>query len=144
MQKHVQAYVHTLLQPWKRRGIALIVVMVILAAGALVWAGAAHWIGHEYIITDGERQETVRLYPGTVDEACLSAGFDGKIVREQYESDGKTYLTLGDTLYATIEYGGQTISVPFSPCTVETLLQSNGIQLDGGELVTSDLSVKLT
>lgn len=144
MQKHVQAYVHTLLQPWKRRGIALIVVMVILAAGALVWAGAAHWIGHEYIITDGERQETVRLYPGTVDEACLSAGFDGKIVREQYESDGKTYLTLGDTLYATIEYGGQTISVPFSPCTVETLLQSNGIQLDGSELVTPDLTVKLT
>lgn len=144
MQKHVQGYVHTLLQPWKRRGIALLVVMVILAAGALVWAGAAHWIGHEYIITDGERQETVRLYPGTVDEACLAAGFDGKIVREQYESDGKTYLTLGDTLYATIEYGGQTISVPFSPCTVETLLQSNGIQLDGSELVTPDLTVKLT
>lgn len=144
MQKHVQAYVHTLLQPWKRRGIVLIIVMVILAAGALVWAGAAHWIGHEYVITDGERQETVRLYPGTVDEACLAAGFDGKIVREQYESDGKTYLTLGDTLYATIEYGGQTISVPFSPCTVETLLQSNGIQLDGSELVTPDLTVKLT
>lgn len=144
MQKHVQAYVHTLLQPWKRRAMVLIIVMVILAAGALVWAGAAHWIGHEYVITDGERQETVRLYPGTVDEACLAAGFDGKIVREQYESDGKTYLTLGDTLYATIEYGGQTISVPFSPCTVETLLQSNGIQLDGSELVTPDLTVKLT
>ena len=144
MQKHVQAYVRTLLQPWKRRGIVLIIVMVILAAGALVLAGAAHWIGHEYVITDGERQETVRLYPGTVDEACLAAGFDGKIVREQYESAGKTYLTLGDTLYATIEYGGQTISVPFSPCTVETLLQSNGIQLDGSELVTPDLTVKLT
>ena len=28
-----------------------------------------------YVMTDGERYETVRLYPGSVEEACSKAGF---------------------------------------------------------------------
>lgn len=144
MQKKIQLLLHSRLRHWQKRGRLLAVIGAVVAVAVLVWAGAAHWVGHEYIITDGAQQKTVRLYPGTVDEACQAAGFEGKIVREQYESEGKTYLTLGDTLYATIAYDGRTQSVPFSPCTVEELLLSNGITLDGNELVTPDLNVRLT
>lgn len=129
---------------WKRRGTWLVVLAVVFAALALVWAGAVRIIGHEYVLTDGERHETVRLYPGTVEEACAKAGFDGLMVREQYESGGITYLTLGDTLYAEIERDGETMTVPFSPCTVAELLEKNGITLTENEVVTPALTEYLS
>lgn len=111
---------------------------------ALVWAGAVRMIGHEYVLTDGERHATVRLYPGTVEEACKAAGFDGLMVREQYESGGTTYLTLGETLYAEIERDGETMTVPFSPCTVAQLLEENHITLTENEVVTPPLTEYLS
>ena len=50
------------LQHWKRRGVLLAALAGICAMLALVWAGAARMIGHEYVLTDGERHETCLLY----------------------------------------------------------------------------------
>lgn len=136
--------VWTGLQHWKRRGVLLAALAGICAMLALVWAGAARMIGHEYVLTDGERHETVRLYPGTVDEACEKAGFGSLIVREQYESGGTTYLKLGDALYAEITRGGETMTVPFSPCTVAQLLEENNIILTEDEVVTPPLTEYLS
>lgn len=144
MERNMRARLGARLRQWKRRGVILSVLVAVLAAGALVWAGAIQLIGHTYVLTDGSQSVTVVLYPGTVAEACEKAGFDGKAVRAQYESDGKTFLTLGDTLYATIEYRGDTITVPFSPCTVEELLRWNDITLDEDDEVTPGRDVQLT
>lgn len=144
MRQKIKTRVASLLRRCKRRGMLAAVLAVGIAAGVLVWAGAAQWIGHKYVITDGTETVTVVLYPGTVDQACRQAGVDGKIVRSQYESGRTTYLTLGETLYAEIHRGGETIRVSFSPCTVAALLEANGIVLTEEETVTPALTAYLS
>lgn len=144
MREKIKARATALLHRWKKRSMLLAVIAVSIMAAVLVWAGASQLIGHKYVLTDGAQSVTVTLYPGTVDEACQKAGFEDKIVRSQYESGGITYLTLGDTLYAEICRGDETTRVPFSPCTVEELLEANNITLTEDENVTPSLSSYLS
>ena len=44
-----------------------------------------------YVMTDGERYETVRLYPGTVEEACSKAGFRNVEVVTRKDMRGKAH-----------------------------------------------------
>lgn len=115
-----------------------------IAAVVVITASAVQLAGHEYVLTDGTRYETVRLYPGTVEQACEKAGFGGLDVYEQRESGGITYLTLGGELYAEISRGGSMTDVSFLPCTVEQLLAENGIELAENEIVTPALYTYLT
>lgn len=132
----------------RRRVPRRLAVPVLLVAGIavvmVITASAVRLAGHEYVLTDGVRSETVRLYPGTVEQACEKAGFDGLFIYEQHESGGTTYLTLGSTLYAQITRGGSTSEVSFLPCTVEQLLADNGIELASDEIVTPALYTYLT
>ena len=132
------------LRRWKKHGRLLAVLIAVAAVIGLVWAGAAQLIGHKYVLTDGSQSVTVVMYPGTVDQACEKAGFAGKIVRSQYESGRTTYLTMGDKLYAEITHGSETVTVSFTPCTVEELLAANDIALAGNEVVTPSLTSYLT
>lgn len=123
------------------RWIFLMVLLACIVCAALL---ALRLTGHEYVLTEGIRLETIRLHPGTIEEACEKAGFDGLIIHEQREEGGTTYLTLGELLQAEISRGEEIIHASFAPCTVEQLLTDNGITLRDDEIVHPALYVKLT
>ena len=79
-----------------------------------------------YVMTDGERYETVKLYPGSIEEACEKAGFQNVEVVSQKEDDGTVYLTLKESFDVSIQTSAQTLTVRTAPCTVGELLEQNG------------------
>lgn len=92
-----------------------------------------------YVMTDGERHETVRLYPGTVEEACSKAGFRNVEVVNRKDDDGIIYLTLKETFDVSIETSDETLTVRTAPCTVGELLEANGISVGSDDIVTPDM-----
>lgn len=92
-----------------------------------------------YVMTDGERYETVRLYPGTVEEACSKAGFRNVEVVNRKDDDGIVYLTLKETFDVSIQTSDETLTVRTAPCTVGELLEVNGISVGSDDLVTPDM-----
>ena len=92
-----------------------------------------------YVMTDGERYETVRLYPGTVEEACSKAGFRNVEVVNRKDDDGIVYLTLKETFAVSIQTSDETLTVRTAPCTVGELLEANGISVGSDDLVTPDM-----
>ncbi len=92
-----------------------------------------------YVMTDGERYETVRLYPGTVEEACSKAGFRNVEVVNRKDDDGIVYLTLKETFDVSIQTSDETLTVRTAPCTVGELLEANGISVGSDDLVTPDM-----
>ena len=92
-----------------------------------------------YVMTDGERYETVKLYPGSIEEACEKAGFQNVQVVSQKEDDGTVYLTLKEAFDVSICTSAQTITVRTAPCTVGELLEQNGILVGANDIVTPDL-----
>lgn len=101
-------------------------------------------LGHTYILTDGTRSKSIRLYPGTVQKACDQTGFNAQTILQQSEQGHTTYLQFGQPLYADIHRGTETISVPFQPCTVRQLLQANGIPWSETDTITPALDAQLT
>lgn len=92
-----------------------------------------------YVMTDGERYETVRLYPGTVEEACSKAGFRNVEVVNRKDDDGIVYLTLKETFDVSIQTSDETLTVRTAPCTVGELLEANGISVGSDDIVTPDI-----
>ena len=92
-----------------------------------------------YIMTDGDRHETVRLYPGSVEEACNKAGFRNVEVVYQKEEDGVVYLTLEETIDVSIQTSEEALTVRAVPCTVGELLEENGITVGSNDIVTPDV-----
>lgn len=92
-----------------------------------------------YVMTDGERYETVRLYPGSVEEACSKAGFRNVEVVNRKDDEGIVYLTLEATFDVLIETSEQTLTVRTAPCTVGELLEVNGIRVGSDDIVTPDI-----
>lgn len=92
-----------------------------------------------YVMTDGERYETVRLYPGSVEEACSKAGFRNVEVVNRKDDDGIVYLTLKETFDVSIQTSEQTLTVRTAPCTVGELLETNGISVGSDDIVTPDV-----
>ncbi len=92
-----------------------------------------------YIMTDGERYETVRLYPGSVEEACSKAGFRNVEVVNRKDDDGIVYLTLKETFDVSIQTSEETLTIRTAPCTVGELLEANGIQVGNDDIVTPDV-----
>jgi len=101
-------------------------------------------LGHTYVLTDGTRSQSIRLYPGTVQKACDRTGFNAQRILQQSERGRTTYLQFGEPLYADIHRGTETLSVPFQPCTVRELLQSNGIAWKDSDSITPALDARLT
>ncbi len=126
----------------KRFKHAAIAVVLLAISGLAVWT-ALRMLGHTYILTDGTRRETIKMYPGTVQKACDKTGFGGMLVFSQREDGRTTYLNMGDMLFATIYKGGKKQTVTFTPCTVEELLQANGIVLGEEDTVTPSLETRL-
>lgn len=91
-----------------------------------------------YVMTDGERYETVKLYPGSIEEACEKAGFQNVEVVSQKEDDGTVYLTLKESFDVSIQTSAQTLTVRTAPCTVGELLEQNGILVGPDDIVTPD------
>lgn len=92
-----------------------------------------------YVMTDGERYETVRLYPGSVEEACSKAGFRNVEVVNRKDDDGIVYLTLKETFDVSIQTSEQTLTIRTAPCTVGELLEANGISVGSDDIVTPDV-----
>ena len=92
-----------------------------------------------YVMTDGERYETVRLYPGTVEEACSKAGFRNVEVVTRKDDDGMVYLTLKETFDVSIQTSDGTLTIRTAPCTVGELLEANGIRVGSDDIVTPDI-----
>lgn len=92
-----------------------------------------------YVMTDGERYETVRLYPGTVEEACSKAGFRNVEVVTRKDDDGTVYLTLKETFDVSIQTSDGTLTIRTAPCTVGELLEANGIRVGSDDIVTPDI-----
>lgn len=92
-----------------------------------------------YVMTDGERYETVRLYPGSVEEACSKAGFRNVEVVNRKDDDGIVYLTLKATFDVSIQTNEEALTVRTAPCTVGELLEANGIRVDSDDIVTPDV-----
>lgn len=92
-----------------------------------------------YVMTDGERYETVRLYPGTVEEACSKAGFRNVEVVNRKDDDGIVYLTLKETFDVSIQTSDGTLTIRTAPCTVGELLEANGISVGSDDIVTPDV-----
>lgn len=92
-----------------------------------------------YVMTDGERYETVRLYPGSVEEACNKAGFRNVEVVNRKDDDGIVYLTLKATFDVSIQTSEETLTVRTAPCTVGELLEANGISVGSDDIVTPDV-----
>nr|WP_297274284.1 3D domain-containing protein [uncultured Agathobaculum sp.] len=90
-------------------------------------------------MTDGERYETVRLYPGSVEEACSKAGFRNVEVVNRKDDDGIVYLTLKETFDVSIQTSEQTLTIRTAPCTVGELLEANGISVGSDDIVTPDV-----
>lgn len=115
--------------------VIILILLVIIGGVALSMAFSAH----TYVLTDGDRYETVRLYPGSVEEAKKAAGFRNLKIIGQREGDNTTYLTLGQALSAQITTKDQTLTVPFTACTVEELLNNNGIAFGSDDIITPAL-----
>ena len=92
-----------------------------------------------YVMTDGERYETVRLYPGSVEEACSKAGFRNVEVVNRKDDDGIVYLTLKETFDVSIQTSDETLTIRTAPCTVGELLEANGISVGSDDIVTPDV-----
>lgn len=92
-----------------------------------------------YVMTDGERYETVRLYPGSVEEACSKAGFRNVEVVNRKDDDGIVYLTLKETFDVSIQTSDGTLTIRTAPCTVGELLEANGISVGSDDIVTPDV-----
>lgn len=92
-----------------------------------------------YVMTDGERYETVRLYPGSVEEACSKAGFRNVEVVNRKDDDGIVYLTLKETFDVSIQTSEETLTIRTAPCTVGELLEANGISVGSDDIVTPDV-----
>ncbi len=127
----------------KRLKHAVIAAVLLAISGLAVWT-ALGMLGHTYILTDGTRRETIKMYPGTVRKACDKTGFGGMLIFSQREDGHTTYLNMGDMLFASIYKGGEKQTVTFTPCTVEELLQANGIGLGEQDTVTPPLETWLT
>lgn len=92
-----------------------------------------------YVMTDGERHETVRLYPGSVEEACRKAGFRNVEVVNRKDDDGIVYLTLKETFDVSVQTSEGALTVRTAPCTVGELLEANGISVGSDDIVTPDV-----
>ena len=92
-----------------------------------------------YVMTDGERHETVRLYPGSVEEACRKAGFRNVEVVNRKDDDGIVYLTLKETFDVSVQTSEGALTVRTAPCTVGELLEANGISIGSDDIVTPDV-----
>ncbi len=127
----------------KRLKQAAIAAVLLALSGLAIWT-ALKMLGHTYILTDGTRRETIKMYPGTVQKACDKTGFGGMLVFSQREDGRTTYLNMGDMLFASIYKGGKKQTVTFTPCTVEELLQANDIGFGEQDTVTPSLETRLT
>ena len=94
---------------------------------------------HTYILTDGNRYETVHLYPGTIAEAQKISNFQNLKVIAQRREGNTTYITLDQELSAQIKTKDQTMTVPFTACTVGELLEQIGIAVGKDDIVVPEL-----
>lgn len=94
---------------------------------------------HTYILTDGNRYETVHLYPGTIAKAQKISNFQNLKVIAQRREGNTTYITLDQELSAQIKTKDQTMTVPFTACTVGELLEQIGIAVGKDDIVVPEL-----
>lgn len=123
----------------KMRGLICALIVVIIALPLALVLAVRHSVACTYVMTDGERYETVRLYPGSVEEACSKAGFRNVEVVNRKDDDGIVYLTLKATFDVSIQTSEQTLTVRTAPCTVGELLEANGIRVGSDDIVTPDV-----
>ena len=128
----------------RRRKIDLKLFVILAAITCLVVFGILRILiirsaACTYVMTDGERYETVRLYPGSVEEACSKAGFRNVEVVNRKDDDGIVYLTLKETFDVSIQTSEQTLTIRTAPCTVGELLEANGISVGSDDIVTPDV-----
>ena len=115
--------------------LVLLLLCVILSLIVL----AVKLSSHTYILTDGNRYETVRLHPGTIAEAQKISNFQNLKVIAQRREGNTTYLTLDQELSAQIKTKDQTMTVPFTACTVGELLEQVGIAVGENDIVVPGL-----
>lgn len=128
----------------RRRKIDLKLFVILAAITCLVVFGILRILiirsaACTYVMTDGERYETVRLYPGSVEEACSKAGFRNVEVVNRKDDDGIVYLTLKETFDVSIQTSEQTLTIRTATCTVGELLEANGISVGSDDIVTPDV-----
>lgn len=128
----------------RRRKIDLKLFVILAAITCLVVFGILRILiirsaACTYVMTDGERYESVRLYPGSVEEACSKAGFRNVEVVNRKDDDGIVYLTLKETFDVSIQTSEQTLTIRTAPCTVGELLEANGISVGSDDIVTPDV-----
>lgn len=112
---------------------------VIAVLGGIVLGGAMMGPSCTYVMTDGERYETIELHPGSVEEACRKAGFRNMEVVNREDGDGVIYLTLEETFDVSVQTSEGAFSVRTVPCTVGELLEKNGITVGASDLVSPDM-----
>lgn len=123
----------------KMRWLICALIVVSIALPLTLVLVVTHSAACTYVMTDGERYETVRLYPGSVEEACSKAGFRNVEVVNRKDDDGIVYLTLKATFDVSIQTSEETLTVRTAPCTVGELLEANGIRVGSNDIVTPDV-----
>lgn len=119
--------------------ILTVLILLLLCVILCLLIMAVKFSSHTYILTDGNRYETIRLHPGTVAEAQIIANFQNLTVIAQREEGNTTYVTLDQELSAQIKTNEQTMTVPFTACTVGELLEEVGISVDENDIVMPEL-----
>ena len=76
----------------KMRWLICALIVISIALPLTLVLAVTHSAACTYVMTDGERYETVRLYPGSVEEACSKAGFRNVEVVNRKDDDGIVYL----------------------------------------------------
>lgn len=122
----------------KMRWLICALIVISIALPLTLVLAVTHSAACTYVMTDGERYETVRLYPGSVEEACSKAGFRNVEVVNRKDDDGIVYLTLKATFDVSIQTSEETLTVRTAPCTVGELLEANGIRVGSNDIVTPD------
>ena len=123
----------------KMRWLICALIVISIALPLTLVLAVTHSAACTYVMTDGERYETVRLYPGSVEEACRKAGFRNVEVVNRKDDDGIVYLTLKETFDVSIQTSEETLTVRTAPCTVGELLEANGISVGSDDIVTPDV-----
>ena len=123
----------------KMRWLICALIVISIALPLTLVLAVTHSAACTYVMTDGERYETVRLYPGSVEEACSKAGFRNVEVVNRKDDDGIVYLTLKETFDVSIQTSEETLTVRTAPCTVGELLEANGIRVGSNDIVTPDV-----
>lgn len=91
-----------------------------------------------YVLTDGERYETVKMYPGSVEQACREAGFEGYSVSSERVDGDTVYVSLDETFDVAIRTAEGSFTVRTAPCTVGEVLENSGVAVDADDIVTPE------